>query len=87
MIIPVHPLLLATNIWRPLLEGYFSSCQTSLQLNRVFKVEQFSAVMDFNLPHCIYMNTVPAKITFHLLAFYNFMYFYKNIEVSLKHLS
>ena len=47
MIIPIHPLLLATNIWRPLLKGYFSSCQPSLQLN---KAEQFSAFMDFNLP-------------------------------------
>ena len=49
MIIPIHPLLFPSYIWGPFLEGYFSSCQPSLQLNKVFKPEQFSAVMDFNL--------------------------------------
>ena len=36
MIVPIHPLLLATNIWGPLLEDYFSSCQPSLEFNKVF---------------------------------------------------
>ena len=53
MIIPTHPLLLATNIWRPLLEGYFSSCQTGLQLNKVFKAEQFSASPTATVSICI----------------------------------
>ena len=44
MIIPIHPLLFPSYIWGPFLEGYFSSCQPSLQLNKVFKAEQFSAV-------------------------------------------
>ena len=55
MIIPIHPLLLATNIWRPLLEGYFSSCQPSLQLNKVFITEQFSAVR--RALKCLFLST------------------------------
>ena len=36
MIIPIHPLLFPSYIWGPFLEGYFSSCQPSLQLNQNF---------------------------------------------------
>ena len=54
MIIPIHPLLLPTNIWRPLLEGYFSSCQPSLQLNKVLKLSSSQSYKEEPSSVCLY---------------------------------